>query len=399
MSAFVAVANADWNQWRGPNRDGKIPNYSAPKRWPGQLARLWRVEVGEGHSSPLIVGDHVFIFTRQGNNEVARCLRASSGREVWTQRYPAPYEMDGAAQAHGKGPKSTPVYAEGRLYTFGISGILSCFDAATGKVIWRRTFASDFQKTSPLYGAAMSPLVENGLLIAHIGGHNQGALVAFDARTGQPRWNWGGDGPAYASPVLATLSGTRQIITQTQKHCIGVDFNTGKLLWRIPFTTPYDQNIVTPVVTGDTIIFGGTQQPTFACQVRKNGAAWSVQKLWQSRDVTMYMSSPILSGNRLYGMSERRSGQMFCMDVTTGKTLWVSEGRFGEHAAVLEGGSALFALNTDADLVVFGKNGNALAPLAKYRVAESATWASPSISNNRLYIKDFNTLSVWALPQ
>ena len=388
----------DWPQWRGPNRDGRLVGSVAPARWPATLKRAWKVEVGIGHSSPLIVGDAVYVFARQGENEVARRLAAATGKEIWRDSYPAPYEMNPAARGHGKGPKSTPVYADGNLYTLGISGVLSCLDAQTGKARWRHDFASRYKQTSPVFGTAMSPVADRGLVIAHVGGENDGALTAFDAKTGATRWRWAGDGPAYASPIVVTLGGVRQIVTQTQRRCVGVAVDTGTLLWSLPFTTSYDQNSVTPVAAGDRLIFAGMRQPTFAVRVRKNGAAWSAEKVWETRDVTMYMSTPVASGTRLYGMSERRSGQMFCLDVATGKLLWNGEGRMGDNASIWEAGPNVLALTTGADLIVYRKAGDALAEAARYEVADSATWASPAASRGRILVKDETTLASWNLP-
>jgi outer membrane protein assembly factor BamB len=396
--ALVIIASAvcaDWNQWRGPNRDGKVVGFQLPNPLPKQLTRRWKVEVGAGHSSPLVVGGSVFVFTRQGDNEVVRCLELATGEEVWRQSYPAPYEMNPAAQGHGKGPKSTPVYADGWLYTLGISGILSCFDAKTGKVVWRREFSQSFKTTSPLYGAAMSPMVDNGLLIAHVGGHDDGALAAFDVRTGAVRWRWAGDGPGYASPIMVNIGGVRQVITQTQRMCVGVSAQNGQLLWSIPFKTTYDQNAVTPVAVGDTIVFGGMRQPTFAVRVRNNGSQWTAERIWQTTDATFYMSSPVASGNRLYGMSEKRGGQMCSIDAASGKVEWTGDARFGENAAVFDAGSALLALTTNSTLHVFQKNGTALHEVARYRVADSPTWASPAFAGNRVLIKDATSLALW----
>jgi len=127
----------DWPQWRGPNRDGRLIGFIVPARWPARLARKWKVEVGEGHASPLVVQNSAYIFARTNENESARRLDLATGREIWRDAYPAPYTMNPAAQGHGKGPKSTPVYADGSLYTLGIGGILSCLDAASGRVRWR----------------------------------------------------------------------------------------------------------------------------------------------------------------------------------------------------------------------------------------------------------------------
>jgi len=130
----------DWTQWRGPNRDGVV-RISEPKAWPEKLTSKWKVQVGEGYASPLLAGGRILQFARQGNDEVAMSLDPETGKVVWRQSYPAPYEPVASAARHGKGPKSTPLYYDGRLYTFGISGILSAFDAATGKVAWQKEYA------------------------------------------------------------------------------------------------------------------------------------------------------------------------------------------------------------------------------------------------------------------
>jgi outer membrane protein assembly factor BamB len=408
----AGIAGSAWDQWRGPGRDGKIAGFSAPGRWPKQLTRRWKVEVGAGHSSPLAVGDGVFVFTREGDDEVIRRLDLTSGREVWKNRCPVPYEMNAAASAHGKGPKSTPLYRDGLLYTLGISGILSCHDARSGRVRWRHDFAREFKTTSPLYGTVMSPVAADGSVIAHVGGHDDGALTAFDAKTGRVRWRWAGDGPAYASPIVVNLAGVRQVVTQTQKMCVGVALSTGKLLWSLPFKTPYDQNCVTPVAAGETLVFGGTHQPTFACRVHRNGAAWTAEKVWEAREVTLYMSTPVAVGSRLFGMSERRQGQLFCLDAATGKLEWTGPARFGENAAIFAAGQVdhgaaparasesplLLALTTGADLCVFQRNGATLTETARYHVADSPTWASPAIPGNRIVVKDAATLTLWEIP-
>jgi outer membrane protein assembly factor BamB len=397
LTVGQASPAADWNQWRGPGRDGRVVGFQPPARWPAALERRWKITVGEGHSSPLIVGESAYIFSRQGEEEVVRRLDLATGRELWRVSYPAPYEMNPAARGHGKGPKSTPVCHNGRLFTLGISGILTCINVHNGKVIWRQHFRQ-FEHTSPLYGTAMSPLVENGLLIAHVGGHNGGALVCLNPNTGAKQWEWSGDGPGYASPIVATIGGVRQIITQSQKMCISLDIKTGKLLWSIPFTTPYDQNIVTPVLIKDLVVFGGIQQPTFAVKIERSGDRWTTRKVWETREVTLYMSSPIVQGDYLIGMTDRRRGQMFVLEGSTGKTLWSNEGRMGDNAAILDLAGAILSLTNDATLRIWTRQGGALSEAARYTVADSPTWATPAIQGNRILIKDENSLALWVIP-
>ncbi len=201
----LPAVGQDWPQWRGPDRDGIAASLTAPDpfhlspsggTWPPALHPVWRLEVGTGHSSPILAADVIYVLSREGDDEAVRAVDLGSGRVRWRASYPAPYQMNSAATAHGKGPKSTPAAATGRLHTLGISGILSTFDTATGKLLWRRTFGDRHATTSPYYGTAMSPLVDGERLIVHVGGHHDGALMAPDAATGATRWSLDGDGPA-----------------------------------------------------------------------------------------------------------------------------------------------------------------------------------------------------------
>jgi len=154
--------------------------------------------------------------------------------------------MNPAARGHGKGPKSTPLIYDGAVYTLGIAGRLSAYNLKSGKVLWQKQFGSQYKSASPLYGTAVSPIAVGGMLIAHVGGHNTGALTAFDPKTGAVKWKWAEDGLSYATPVVATFGGVRQLFTQTQDAIAAFSLD-GKLLWKIPFTTPYTQNIVTAI--------------------------------------------------------------------------------------------------------------------------------------------------------
>ena len=183
-TSSVAMAIADWPQWRGPNRDGLVSDASIPRAWPKELKQEWKVTVGVGHASPVVANGRVYVFARQGEEEVLLCLDLATGKEIWRSSQPIAYEMHNAAKGHGKGPKSTPVLSNGNVYTLGITGVLSCHDAQTGKLKWRREFSKQYPKTSPQFGTAMSPLMLDGQLIAHVGGHDKGALMAFDAETG-----------------------------------------------------------------------------------------------------------------------------------------------------------------------------------------------------------------------
>jgi outer membrane protein assembly factor BamB len=384
---------ADWPQWRGPNRDGAAASFTEPTSWPDHLTRKWKVDAGLGYATPILVGQRVYMYARRDDNEVLTALDADTGKVVWQNGYPAPFTMNPAAASHEKGPKSTPAFANGKLYTLGMSGMVTAFDAATGKQLWQKTAPP----VGPLYGTAMSPLVDRGSVIVHVGGHNQGALTAFDANTGGVKWTWTGDGPSYGSPITGEFDGTRQVIVLTQENLVGVSSASGALLWKRPFTTPFTQNAITPILYGKTLIVSGLDKAVTAFTVTKRNNEWVTEDVWQNDGVSMYMTNAVLAGDAIYGMSERKSGQFFCLDAKTGRTLWTSAPRQATNAAIVRAGGLLFMLKDDAELIVAKASTSAFQPLKRYTVADSATWAQPVISGNRLFVKDVSTLALWTL--
>jgi outer membrane protein assembly factor BamB len=392
-----AVPAQDWTRWRGANGDGATAGFVAPKSWPAQLQQKWKITVGAGHASPLVAGNRVYQHARQGENEVAGAYDLETGKAVWTERYAVAYTMNPAATGHGKGPKSTPVLGGGNLYTLGITGVLSCHDAATGKLKWRKEGASLVGAKAPLFGTAASPILDRGLLIASLGGHDQGGMIAFDAETGAEKWRWTGDGPGYATPVVIEIAGKRQIITQSQQNIIGVWADNGTLLWKIPFTTEYVQNIVTPLVYRDMLVFSGINKGVFAVRPGWRDNQWVTETVWQNKEVSMYMNSPVLASNLLFGLSHRNKGQFFCLDVATGKTRWTGDPRQGENAAMVLAGDTIFSLTNDAKLLVTRASDQAATPIKSYTVAGSPTWAHPVIAGKRIVIKDEQSLALFAL--
>ncbi|MBS1809382.1 MAG: PQQ-like beta-propeller repeat protein [Acidobacteria bacterium] len=388
----------DWNQWRGPNRDGQVQGFVAPKIWPAQLQPKWKVNVGIGHSSPVIAGKRIYLHTRQDEREVVSCLDLETGKVIWQDGYAVSYTMNPAATGHGKGPKSTPIVSNGKLYTLGITGVLSSYETASGKLRWRKDFGKRFKENAPDFGTAMSPMIDRGLLIAHVGGQDSGGLIAFDAETGAEKWAWTGDGPGYASPIVVDLVGKRQIITQSQKHIVSIWADNGYPLWKIPFDTAYVQNIVTPIVWKDLLIFSGIGKGVFAIRPAWRNNTWATDKVWHNEEVSMYMNSPLISGDLLFGMSHKQKGQFFCLDLNTGKTLWAGDGRQGENAAMVLAGNIMFSLTNDADLLISAASSKGPSLLKRYHVADSPTWAHPVIAGNRILIKDEKTLAFLALP-
>ena len=382
--------SAGWPQWRGPGRDGSLGSLAVTD-WPAQLTKAWEVTVGTGHASPIAAGNRVIVFSREGDREIVRALELSSGRELWRADYQAPYSVNPAASAHGPGPKATPAIAGGRVFTFGIAGVLSAFDLASGKLLWR----TPAPKSLPEYGTAASPVVDGTSVIAHTGGLNNGAITSFDAAKGTTRWQWTGDGPAYASPVAATIGGVRQIVTLTQKSVVGLNGSTGALLWQLPFTTEYNQTSVTPVIRGDVVIFSGLNKPLTAVRIRREASKWTATPLWTNDQLPLFMSSPVLIGGTLFGLTHRNRGQLFALDAVTGRTLWTTKGRDGENASVAGNRSWLLVSTTNGELLIAKPDGSGYKEVRRYTIASGAVWAHPAFTGRSILVKDASKVLCW----
>jgi outer membrane protein assembly factor BamB len=391
MGLAPVASGQDWPQWRGPKRDGEVASFRDPVSWPSKLTQRWKVEVGAGYSTPILVGDRVFTFTRQGEEEVMTMFDASSAKVIWRSAYPASFKMNPATAPHGPGPKSTPAFANNRLFTLGITGIVTAFDAQTGKQIWQKSAPP----VQPMFHTGMSPVVEGNLVIVHVGGHNNGALTAFDVATGDVRWSWNGDGPAYGSPLVVDLGGTRQVVTFTQQNLVGVSLANGQLLWRRPYQTPSTTTSQTPVLYKDTLIESGRGNGITAFRAARRGGAWTTEDIWHTDEVSVHMSDVVAVGNVLYGLSHLNRGEYFALDLDTGKVLWKSEPRQAEHAAMSRTAKAVFSLEDDGELVVLRHNPTRFDPIARYEVAQSATWSQPAISGSRVFVKDVASLTLW----
>ena len=221
VTGAVTLLADDWPQWRGLNRDGKATGFEAPSTWPKQLTQKWKVTVGVGDSTPALVGESLYVFGRQEADEVIQCLDAGSGKALWKDSYPAGRVVTGPAARH-PGTRSSPTVADGRVFTLGVGGILSCLNASTGKMLWRKQSTNDYLGIPYQSDTAMSPLVADGRCLVHVGGKTNGAMIAFDVASGEPKWKWDGDGPACSSPVAMTVRGIKTVVTLTARSVAGL---------------------------------------------------------------------------------------------------------------------------------------------------------------------------------
>ena len=399
VAGFTVASEArqsatDVLQWRGANRDGVVTGFTAPAAWPEQLTQRWKIEVGTGYATPIVVGNRVYVFSRQGDDEVMSAIDAASGKVLWRTAYPAPFEMNSAAKTHGPGPKSTPVFSNGRLYAIGMTGTVTAYDAASGRQIWQKPGSMPV----PMYTShAFSPVIEGSSVIFHVGGHDKGALTAYDVNTGAMKWTWNGDGPGYGSPIVGEFGGVRQVVTITQMKVVGVDAATGTLLWERPFASSNFTNSITPVRYGQSVIIWNNIGMLTALNIARRNNQWVAEPAWESPDLPARLSNAVLDANVMFGLTQRNMGQYFALDVTTGKTLWTSDGRQANNIAIARAGDILFSLEHDGELVVMRASRTAFEPLRRYKVADQDTWAQPAISGNRIFVKDVSTLTLWTV--
>ena len=381
----------DWPQWRGTNRDGKVAGFEAPAKWPTELTQKWKVTVGTGDATPALVDDKLYVFTRQDADEVTRCLDAGSGDELWQDRYTA-QAVTGPARSH-PGPRSSPTVSDGKVIILGASGILSCLEKGTGKVVWRQ---DEFSKAVPQYFTGMSPIIVDKMCVAHLGGKDNGEIIAFDLATGKEKWKWTGDGPAYGSPVLLTVDGTKQIVAQTDKNIVSIAVADGRLLWQVP--TPTQRrffNSATPIMDGQTVIYTGQGLGTRAVMVQKQGNGFNVKELWSNEELGTAYNTPVLKDGLLFGLSNR--GRLYCMNAGTGQIVWTDETSHKNFGALLDAGSVILSLSSDSELIVFKPSGKEYEELAQIKVADTPVYAHPVIAGNKIYVKDEETLTMWTI--
>ena len=402
LTAIVCSGNAEsadfWNGWLGPDRNGWVAEFNPPSEWPESLTKVWSVEVGTGYGSPLLVDDRVFLHARQVDDEVVWCIDRSNGEVVWRKSWPVPFKTAGGGEYHGNGPKSCPVYANGRLFTMSINGTLVAWDTKSGERLWQHNCDTEFGKSHPNWGASTSPIVDGNHVIVHFGTDEVGALVAFNVETGKEVWRHGQDGASYSSPVVAELAGVRQIIEWNHRALVSVDSQTGKFLWEFPF--PHigsDQNMPTPTIHNGRIILGGENRGIHSILPGLEDGKWRVTDEWHQKKVALDMSSAVINGEFLYGFSHYDSGRLFCLDPKTGDVLWTGPPRTGQNVMLLSSPGHIAALINNGELRILHAAPDEYRAIASYRVAENHTWAPPVLLNGGLLIKDQQHLTMWSL--
>ena len=453
-----SFASGDWSQFLGSNRDGAVPNFKAPDSWPKELNKAWSLEVGDGLASPAMVDGKLYVFTRADGNEVTYCLDAESGEEIWKDAgYESP-AIEGPAAYH-VGPRSVPAVGDGKVVTLGLHGVLSCLDAETGKVVWRK---DSFTGEIPRFFTSSSPLIVEGLAILQVG-----QLAAYDLDSGDIVWSWANDGASYASSAVLDLDGTAAVITPTLGNLVVLQATNGKVLYEMAFNQGR-QNTATPAVYGDTAYVAGPGRGMTAYKFVKSGDGYDTEQLWQNPENSIGNSSPIYAGGHVFGISG--SNALFAINAASGDTVWTSQvgpeaaprgqggpggrgqGRPGQQSgggermrgpgggdqaqaggqggqrmrpqggqqggrgqggpggrgqggartpsgfgSIVSVGSALIALTPASELVVLEPGPDGAEELGRYKVSQSQTYAYPVVAGDTIYIKDQTSLTAYSV--
>ena len=390
------ASTADWPAYRGPNGNG-VTTADFGKPWSaGGPKNLWKVEATKGFSSITASGNLACtLVTRdfEGSpTEHCVALDATTGKELWAQPLKlANYGHDGGNSGErgnegGDGPRSTPVIDNGRVYAYGSNIDLYCFDGKAGKVIWKKDIAKDYGGKNIKWMNATSPIIDEGLVIVS-GGGSGAAFLAFDKATGALKWKGEDDTITHATPTLATIHGTKQVIFFTKEGLAGVTPKNGKVLWR----QPYKFNVSTaasPVVFED-IVYCSAGYGVGAGAYRI-GKDWKPAELWRkaSDDLANHWSTPVCKDGYLYGMFQFKNygnGPVKCVDIKTGEVKWTQPG-FGPGNVIMSG-DRILALSDKGELVLFNASPDGYKELARADVLDGKCWSTPTLAGGRIFAR------------
>lgn len=389
LLATGRLAAQDWPQFFGAERDGAYRGPALAEVWPAAGPRVvWRKTIGQGLSGPVVAQGRVILFHRLGNQEVVESFDRLTGEPQWRYAYPTTYRDD---FGFDEGPRAVPVVSNGVVYTFGAQGQLHAVDLVKGTRIWSEDTAARFNVAKGFFGAAGSPLVEGGRVIANIGGKGAG-IVAFDAKSGRVLWTATDDEASYSSPAGATIAGRRLAVFLTRAALVGVDPASGRIEFRRPWRAraAASVNAATPMIVGD-LVFVSAEYGPGAGVLRVAGS--TLEDVWASNEVlSNHYATSVHADGVLYGFHGRQEfGPSFrAVDLRTGKVRW-SEDRF-RAGSVLLAGNRLLILREGGELVLAAASPDAFRPLARTQVLPPTVRALPALSDGLLYLRNDTTL-------
>ena len=388
--ALVAPALArDWPQFLGPTRDGVYSGPALAENWGSAGPRVvWKKTVGLGLSGPVVSGGRVILFHRQDNREIVEAMEPATGKTIWRYGYPTTYRDD---FGFDEGPRAVPVVAGGVVYTFGAEGQLHAVSLDTGRRVWSLDTARRFEVPKGFFGAAGSPLVEDGRVIANIGGRTAG-VVAFEAATGKVLWQATADPASYSSGMSATLAGRRVAMFLTRSGLVGLEPATGAVVFQQPWRSRSQSsvNVATPLVVGDLVFISAEYGPGAGVF---QTAGSTLSPLWSSNDVlSNHYATSVHRDGILYGFHGRQESgpSLRAVELRTGKVRWsVDQFRAG---TVTLAGDRLLVVRESGELILAPAIPDAFKPLARAQVLTGTVRAYPAISDGFVYVRNDNTL-------
>lgn len=391
LFTICSVSAQNWPDWRGPNRDDKVTGFKSPAQWPGELNQVWQRTIGLGDASPILADSKIYVLVKDGNDEVTLCVNAEDGKTIWrTVNNPAPV-VEGPPSSH-PGPRSTPAFDSGKIYTLGVGGFLHCLDATTGKILW----SNDSYTEVPRFFTGTSPMVVGNKCIVQLGGHDDGAVVAFNANNGDVLWKLEGQPTTYSSPVTMKVDNNEMLVVQTETDLIGVSME-GKLLWKIP--TPAESrfyNCSTPVIDGQNVIVAGQGGGTRSYKIERTGNEYTYSENWSNADFGGSFNTPVLKDGFLYG-NEARLGKLYCIDAKNGESRWNDDKTHNRFAATMDLGKVILSLPATGNIIIFSGTPEKYDEKAIYKVADTEVYAHPVIAGDKFYVKDKEMLTCWSL--
>ena len=371
----------DWPQWRGPNRDGISKETGFLKTWPeGGPKILWSAPSGDGYSGMSVTNGKLYTMYGQGSDEIAICLDAESGAELWRFRMDSKY-----TNQWGHGPRATPTVDGNLVFVLSGKGKLFALNATKGTEVWGHDLHNEYGGKIPTWGVSTSPLVEGNMLIVDVGGKDGHGLVAFNKKDGKVIWKSHSGIPGYSAPIAVTVNGTRQILSFAGKALVSVSPKDGKQYWHYSWVTSYDVNAATPVFIKPDKVFisSGNNKGAAVLKMKAANGTVEVEALWKSRIMRNFFSSSILVGEHLYGFDE---GTLRCVNVNTHESKWAKRG-FSKGSLMYADGH-LIVLSEKGLLVLVEATPEAFVQKASAQVLKGRCWTVPTLVNGMLYVRN-----------
>ena len=395
LSAAAAQAG-DWPQWLGPKRDGTSEEKVAA--WTDAPTAVWSAPVGEGHSSPVVADGRVYLHVKPDGRDAEEvlCFDAKTGKQLWKQAYGrGPFSTP-----FGNGPRGTPTVDGGQVFTLGSTGILSCFDAKTGDRAWQVDTLKKFGATNLRFGISASPLVYDRKVYVNVGAKGA-SVVAFDRATGDVVWKAGDDAASYSSPVIWADDKQPQAVFLTGAHLTGLDPKTGDEFWKVPFKDLLNESSTTPVRVGDLLVGSSVTAGSIGLKMAA-GEEPSAEQLWKKAKLTCYFSTPVVAGEgHLYMVTGKLlpppSATLHCVKADTGEIVWSKEGVGKYHASLLKiADGKMLLLEDDGELALLDGGTESYKELARSKVCGN-TWAHPALADGVLFLRDEKELKALKL--